>query len=180
VRGEAKTEQWFKAGYPASSAISCGAAIPAAGYGGVTPPGRMTNPGRNARGTRRRGRRRYPILPDTFNEETAGYTTKAERARPRAQQRGRANKLWKTWSRRDSPSLLRPRTGALLCRLSATLAVIAFVPGSHSRPRSCFRDVPAAKDLFTKLTQAFSPRMAQNTINPNQAQSRSIKVNQGE
>src|ERR1700678_3899911 len=42
-----------------------------------------------------------------------GSDTKAERARPRAQQRESADKPWKTWTRQGCRSLLRPRTGAL-------------------------------------------------------------------
>jgi len=65
-----------------------------------------------------------PQFNSTSTEETVGYTTKAECARPRAQQRDRANKPWKTWLRPRSPGLLRPRTGALLCRLSCGLGSV--------------------------------------------------------
>jgi hypothetical protein len=40
----------------------------------------------------------------------------AECARPRAQQGENANMSWNIWPRRNSPSLLRPRTGALRCQ----------------------------------------------------------------
>src|SRR6266704_3231167 len=56
-------------------------------------------------------------------EETVAWAANAECARPRAQQRGIGKKPWDR-SRQDSCGLLRPRTGALRCRLSRGLGRI--------------------------------------------------------
>ncbi len=81
-------------------------------------------------------------------EETAGCATSPECARPRAQHRESANKPWNTWSRRDTPNLLRPRTGALRFRLriitglGAAIGLVLLAPILVS-----FVPLPAA--LFT-------------------------------
>src|SRR5438132_1365336 len=54
-------------------------------------------------------------------EETVESATTPECARPRAQQRRSGKKPRKMGSRRQSRSLLRPRTGALRCRLPSGL-----------------------------------------------------------
>jgi hypothetical protein len=90
--------------------------------------------------------------------EKAGFTTKPECARPRAQQRECANESWKTWSRRACPSLLRARTDTPPLSLSCDLGNIVI-----TRPRP--NQAASSKSSWIKV---------------NQGGSRWIKVDQGE